>query len=114
DGSVDFFDLDEFADQWMQDCFEPDWCEKVDLNFSGSVDFVDFALFSKNWRWKKIIADLDYDCGVDFSDFAILAAQWLEAPGLPSADIAPLHNSDEIVDVLDLALFSEDWLERID
>jgi hypothetical protein len=54
-------------------------------------------------------ADLDDDCGVDFADFAILAGQWLEAPGVPSADIAP-PGGDEIVDMNDLDLFVDSWL----
>jgi hypothetical protein len=55
-------------------------------------------------------ADLDGGGRVDMSDFAILAAQWLSIPGVPSADIAPISNKDDFVDILDLVLFAENWL----
>jgi len=54
--------------------------------------------------------DLNGDSRVDFPDFAILADQWRQAPSSPSADIAPLLDGDGIVDELDLAMLSNDWL----
>jgi subtilisin family serine protease len=38
-----------FADQWLATCSEPSWCEGMDYNQSGSVDFIDFATFAQNW-----------------------------------------------------------------
>lgn len=55
-------------------------------------------------------SDIDGDGDFDFADFAILAWQWLDAPGEPSADIAPLPNGDNIIDGLDLGLLSDFWL----
>jgi len=47
---VDMNDLSIFTSHWLdQDCNIPYWCGKADLNFSGSVDFVDFAAFADNW-----------------------------------------------------------------
>ena len=54
-------------------------------------------------------ADIDKDCNVDFEDFAILALQWQQAPGTPSADIAP-EIRDDFVDMLDLGKIAEHWL----
>ena len=56
------------------------------------------------------IANLDSDDEVDFEDFAILASQWQQAPGTPSADIAP-EGGDGIVDEKDLAVFAAYWLQ---
>jgi inosine-uridine nucleoside N-ribohydrolase len=56
------------------------------------------------------IGDISGDCQVDFTDFGILANQWLQAPGCPSADIAP-DGGDGLVDISDLALLAEHWLE---
>ncbi len=56
------------------------------------------------------IADLNKDRFVDFEDFAILASQWLQAPGIPSADIAP-PGGDGIVDYDDLAIICQAWLD---
>jgi hypothetical protein len=55
-------------------------------------------------------ADLDGTGDVDFGDFAILTSQWLQAPGTPSADIAPA-TGDGIVNFLDVAVFADYWLE---
>lgn len=54
----------------------------------------------------------DFDCSsrVDFADFAILGNQWLQAPGSPPADIAP-EVPDNFVNILDIAVFAENWLE---
>lgn len=57
-----------------------------------------------------LAADLDKSCRVDLVDFAILAEQWLQAPGTPSADIAP-QGGDGEVDFLDLDVVAEHWLE---
>ncbi len=53
--------------------------------------------------------DINNDGDTDLIDFAILANQWLQAPGEPSADIAP-EGGDGIVDFLDLSVISEQWL----
>jgi hypothetical protein len=54
DGVVDAFDLDTFVLHWLEDCNYPNWCEGTDLDYSGRVDFVDFAIFAENWLWEKI------------------------------------------------------------
>ncbi len=41
--------LATFADYWLQTCSAPLWCEGMDYNHSGSVDFVDFATMAQNW-----------------------------------------------------------------
>lgn len=72
---------------------------------------------SKDWKaYLEItfdacpIGDISGDCQVDFTDFGILANQWLQAPGCPSADIAP-DGGNGLVDISDLALLTEHWLE---
>ena len=56
--------------------------------------------------------DINGDDKVDFLDFAILADQWFQAPGIPSADIAPESGDDGIVNLLDLNVLTEHWLEQ--
>jgi len=55
-------------------------------------------------------ADLNCNGCVNFEDFAILAGDWLQPPIMLSADIGPSPN-DGVVDLLDLALLVEHWLE---
>ena len=41
--------LSAFADNWLQPCSSPGWCEGMDTNQSGRVDFKDFAALAQNW-----------------------------------------------------------------
>jgi subtilisin family serine protease len=41
--------LATFADNWLLTCSSPSWCEGVDLNHTGRVDFFDFAAFAQTW-----------------------------------------------------------------
>ena len=54
-------------------------------------------------------ADLDGSGEVDFMDFAILSLQWQHPTGEPSADIAP-DPIDGKVDIQDMAAIAENWL----
>ena len=65
----------------------------------GAVYFIDI-----------LTADLNRDGWVKFEDFAILGGQWRQAPGSPSADIAPV-GGDNTVNELDLAIIVEQWLK---
>jgi hypothetical protein len=56
--------------------------------------------------------DINCDGNVNLIDFAILGNQWLQAPGAPSADIAP-DGGDGVVDYLDVDVLTEHWLEDI-
>jgi hypothetical protein len=55
------------------------------------------------------LCDFDNNNEINFADLTILAGQWQQAPGSPSADIAP-EVPDGFVDKLDLAVFVEKWL----
>jgi hypothetical protein len=55
-------------------------------------------------------ADLSGDCCVNFVDFAVIGSQWLQAPGVPSADIAP-EGGDGVVNFLDLDILVNEWLQ---
>jgi hypothetical protein len=55
------------------------------------------------------LCDFDNNNEINFADLAILAGQFGQAPGSPSADIAP-EVLDNFVDNQDLAVFVEKWL----
>ncbi len=55
------------------------------------------------------LCDFDNNNEINFADLTILAGQWQQAPGIPSADIAP-EAPDGFVDYQDLAVFVEKWL----
>jgi len=56
-------------------------------------------------------ADLNNDLKVDFRDFAVLAACW-KTDDL-RGDIGPIPRPDGVLDVQDLGLMGEYWLEDI-
>jgi len=58
------------------------------------------------------LCDFDNNNEINFADLSILAGQWQQAPGSPSADIAP-EVPDDFVDKRDLAVFVEKWLSDI-
>jgi hypothetical protein len=68
------------------------------------------TLAGKDPDWCPITGDFDCNQRVDAADMSILAGQWRDAPGNPSADIAP-EVPDGIVDMLDLNVFVQHWLE---
>lgn len=112
DLSIDVLDLDMLVSKWLLACSEPNWCEGTDLNFSGKIDFDDFAIFAENWLWKKITADLDIDDNVALTDYATLASYWMNE----NCDKTGwCHGTDldksGMVDILDLAILAEHWLE---
>jgi hypothetical protein len=73
----------------------------------------DLALpLSLVWTGDKCAgADINGNGVVNFPDFAIVALQWLQAPGIPSADIAPEPDGDDIVNLLDLVAVANHWLK---
>jgi serine protease len=41
--------LEAFAGNWLQPCSSPGFCDGMDTNHSGTVNFVDFAALTQNW-----------------------------------------------------------------
>jgi hypothetical protein len=84
--------------------------------------------YDADWEWYwgiddvKILAsapppepipgDFEPDCEVDFEDYAVFASAWLSSPGKsnwnPDCDISTPN--DNIIDELDLDVFTENWL----
>jgi len=114
DWYVDFVDLAELVNKWLEICAEPNWCRGDDLDHSTVVDFTDFAIFAKDWLWKIIPADFDIDEDVDFFDYTVLANHWMdencaELAWCESTDL----NKNGQVDFHDLRIFAEHWLEGV-
>lgn len=65
---------------------------------------------NRTQRVVTVLADFDGDGDVDFIDFSTLAVQWFDAPGEPSADIAPWPETDNIVNILDMLVLANYWL----
>jgi lysophospholipase L1-like esterase len=83
--------------------YQFEWLHFNPAGNQAAANSIDLDLF-------KLTADLDKDGIVNLVDFAILAGQWLQAPGLPSADIAPMLAGNGIVNSKDLFLMTVEWL----
>jgi hypothetical protein len=105
---------------------EPVSCMPVDpndCNGNGIPDYVDFLMGTSldlNWNgvpdeFDPIPGDFDRNGRVDYSDFAIFSLSWLTGP----RDAAWNHDCDisipagYFVDMQDLAVFAEHWLEGL-
>jgi hypothetical protein len=49
DSQVDFGDFAELATIWQAPCSEPDWCNGMDISYSGYVDMGDVAIIAQEW-----------------------------------------------------------------
>lgn len=51
DSIVDYKDLRFLISHWLSSCgLTDDWCQGTDYDYSGSVDFFDYAYLAKVWR----------------------------------------------------------------
>jgi hypothetical protein len=103
-----------------------------DLCPDNKIDFLDYAILAKEWSMQKRPEDLAPEEGdgiINLLDFAVLASSWGQEPSqdmeklkdisenwlatykLPISDIAPYPNGDGVVDILDLQIIAENWLE---
>ncbi|MFA6175015.1 MAG: dockerin type I domain-containing protein [Phycisphaerae bacterium] len=41
--------LATFSENWLASCSSPSWCDDMDYNHSGTVNFADFATLAQNW-----------------------------------------------------------------
>jgi hypothetical protein len=79
-----------------------------------TCDLID-TLLGVLWFKHVPTRDFDSDTMANFADFALLASQWrLNAVADPNINGSPDLNADGLVDTLDMALFSNYWLERTD
>ncbi len=103
-------------------------CRFTDLNNDCRVDTMDLSLFARHWQRTDCSgasgfcsgADIDSDGSVDFSDFVLFTGDWLknecqypcgsENNPRPCADLS----HDCFVDIYDLAIFAEEWLNLCD
>jgi hypothetical protein len=100
DGGVELADVREFV--IGVDC----------LFWFGTLFFDDIGLYSQACVAEfGPVADFTGDCIVDLKDLSILGSQWQQAPGSPSADVAP-EPADGVVDGLDLNVLMDSWLEQ--
>ena len=108
DGITNNIDFAWFAQYWLAKGSEL----PADLDRNGSVDISDLKLFSNDWMLMGNIrladkADFNLDGIVNFRDFAALAGDWQKSGAHKVTDL----NGDGIIDIDDLDLFTQVWLQ---
>jgi parallel beta-helix repeat protein len=108
DGITNSVDFAWFASYWLVKGSEL----PADLDRNGIVDISDLELFSNDWMRMGNTrladkADFNFDGIVNFNDFAVLANDWQKSVSNKTSDL----NGDGIVDIDDLDLFTQVWLQ---
>ena len=49
DTLVNLLDLKQLADRWGNACSPSDWCDWIDLDFSGRIDLGDYVILAQQW-----------------------------------------------------------------
>ena len=63
DSKVNNKDFGWLSADWLrEDCNGPDWCNGIDIDNSGTVDYNDLAIFADNWLDPFAAEPLWYDC----------------------------------------------------
>lgn len=62
DCAVDILDMQLLAEQWLNTCASPAWCDDADINQTGSVNLADFAKLANNWLVDCLATPLDTAC----------------------------------------------------
>ena len=116
DCQLDFYDIDLFVEQWLKrDCEATGFCYEADMDYSRSVDFVDYAKLADSLGVLNsvYIADLNDDKEVNFEDFSILAGSWGTQENGPGWDPNCNLYQDDKIDLSDLQIFLDNWLAGI-
>ncbi len=117
DIEINLEDFAIFAARWLDnDCNSAnDFCSGTDLDYYGSFDAYDIALFVDNWLVtvgsEPALSDITLDGPINLEDFAEIVSNWLNTScniGNNFCDRADI-NRNGIVDFLDFALFAENY-----
>jgi len=88
-----------------------DWTSYIGLDLWTSSGVPNLKLIS-TVSAQPISGDFESDCDVDLYDFAVFASAWLSGPSdgnwNPDCDI--FETAEPVIDMLDLAVFVENWL----
>jgi hypothetical protein len=81
------------------------------VEYRSRWDFVKFDIHCGGLGY--LAEDFNHDCYIDFGDYAMLANYWLEEVYGPN-DIYDLTEDDGLVDVNDIGIFADGWLDNTD
>ncbi|MBW8015305.1 MAG: hypothetical protein FVQ82_03895 [Planctomycetes bacterium] len=114
DFKVNFADFAVLAGQWLDtNCGE---CGKADWTGDGNVQADDLIVLANNWLWDINALDLAWDFNddlvVNMIDYAMMAQAWQSEPGDEQWNKdCDLSQTKGVIDIEDLLILSEHWLE---
>ena len=73
-----------------------------------SVATVDMGAYEFGWLY---LGDFTGNCQINMVDFSVLALNWQQDNA--AIDIAPLFSPDGVIDIKELLILAEYWLEDI-
>ena len=62
DGKTDLYDFNLLADEWLNSCSSPSWCNNCDIDYSGNVNLADFEIMATMWLVDCNITPNDAAC----------------------------------------------------
>jgi len=107
DCDVDLGDFGILSQSWQDNDPAIDIAPYLDPD--GIIDLRELLIMSDHWLNRIILADFTKNGRVDLQDFAVLFQYWLQ--NNPEMDIAPLGNPDGIIDLNELLILADHWLE---
>ena len=93
-------------------CYDPNYLVDLDGHsryVDGDCDSmatVDVGAYEYDWKY---LGDFTGDCEINMGDFSVLALNWQQDNG--GIDIAPLFSPDGVIDIKELLILAEHWLE---
>ncbi len=104
---INLGDFAVLAGSWGEDNPAIDIAPYLDPD--GVIDLNELLVLAEHWLEGIILSDLTKNGRVDYEDFAMLAGSWQEDD--PELDIAPAGAPDGIIDLQELMMLANDWLD---
>lgn len=113
DKTVNLSDYSILASYWLsENCCDPNWCDKTDIDTDGDVDIDDLSLFLDYWMWRNPCLDSSIQDPNVILDSEMLL---LNVPGpeeMFAVQALPQTQPEEEIDISELMKLLEDiWLE---
>jgi hypothetical protein len=121
DGKVDMADYSILASAYGSQSPQPEYLPICDLYLDTMIDINDMWAFMSHWlKGTELPCDIApevRDGKVDLLDYSVFSQTWMatdtDGNWNADADFVPTGDSENIIDIEDLAVFAENWLSGV-